>query len=129
MTGFAPLDFVVAMVSPSITESIIASWDSPVYELAEKAKDKGIRGINKFLQSSGGKDKRYGYRTTEINQEILNKLLKGELKTLEELTIEIQSNTLNSDYESFNYVLFHYEKDDTSIEKPVTIIDSIFIKN
>ncbi len=29
MTGFAPLDFVVAIVSPSITESIIASWDSP----------------------------------------------------------------------------------------------------
>ena len=52
MTGFAPLDFVVAMVSPSITESIIASWDSPVYELAEKAKDKGLVGINEFLQSS-----------------------------------------------------------------------------
>lgn len=130
MTGFAPLDFVVAMVSPSITESIIASWDSPVYELVEKTKDRGIKGINDFmLLTSSGKEQRYGYRTTEINQEILNKLLRGELKTLEELTIEIQSNTLNSDYESFNYVLFHYEKDDTSIEKPVTIIDSIFIKN
>jgi hypothetical protein len=28
MTGFVPLDFVVAMVSPSITESIIETWDS-----------------------------------------------------------------------------------------------------
>jgi hypothetical protein len=31
MTGFAPLDFVVAMVSPSITESMIETWDNVVY--------------------------------------------------------------------------------------------------
>ncbi|AWK07099.1 hypothetical protein HYN56_23855 [Flavobacterium crocinum] len=53
MTGFAPIDFIVTLVMPSISESIIETWDNVIYELAEKAKDKGIGGINDFLLTSG----------------------------------------------------------------------------
>jgi hypothetical protein len=80
MTGFAPLDFVVAMVSPSITESMIETWDNVVYELAEKAKDRGIRGINDFIITNAGKESRYGYNILEINQIVLDTLLKGKVK-------------------------------------------------
>ncbi|WP_428229311.1 hypothetical protein [Flavobacterium sp.] len=131
MTGFAPLDFLVAMVSPSITESIIASWDSPVYELAEKAKDKGIRGINKFLQSSGGKEKRYDFAITNITQETLKKLLKGKFKTLEELKLneeKLRTNIDSYEYQSkLIYTLFHYIKPGEINEQDSILIDTIFI--
>jgi hypothetical protein len=128
MIGFAPADFLTAVVAPALIESIKESWDTPVFDLAEKAKDKGLRGIDEFLQSSGGQDKRYLFKTTEVNQIILNKLLNGNITTLEQLRIEVQNNTSYSSYESFNYILLHYEKDDGSDDKPLTIIDSIFIK-
>jgi hypothetical protein len=36
--------------------------------LAEKAKDKGIAGVNNFISTRGGKEIRYGYNILEINQ-------------------------------------------------------------
>ena len=130
MTGFAPLDFVVAMVSPSITESIISSWDGPVYELAEKAKDRGIAGINSFLQTSAGKDKRYIYSIKLISQETLNKCLRGEFKTLEELMnfqSELRSKVNVYQYEeTLNYALFCHEEKDEETYKTIEIIDTVF---
>ncbi|MFH6950274.1 hypothetical protein ACHRV6_17400 [Flavobacterium sp. FlaQc-51] len=128
MTGFAPLDFVVAMVSPSITESIIASWDSPVYELAEKAKDRGIKGINDFmLLASSGKEQRYGYNILDINQMVLNKLLAGKIKTIEQLR-ELKYTEKQSKPSTI-YTLFYTEVYDQDLEKYITTIDSIFINN
>ncbi|MFH6950272.1 hypothetical protein ACHRV6_17390 [Flavobacterium sp. FlaQc-51] len=131
MTGFAPLDFLVAMVSPSITESIIASWDSPVYELVEKSKDKGIRGINDFLQTSGGMDERYLFSLTKVTQEIFDKLFKGQYKTLKELRDDQAKTRVITDpytYQSnLNYTLFHYEKEQQDREEKIILIDSIFV--
>lgn len=125
MTGFAPLDFLVAMVSPSITESIIASWDSPVYELAEKAKDKGIRGINEFIITNAGKESRYGYNILEINQIVLDKLLKGKIKNIEDLqNLQRENNNLPS---STSYILFYYKQKQKDRDEEVTILDCIFI--
>lgn len=125
MTGFAPLDFVVAMVSPSITESIISSWDSPVYELAEKAKDKGIRGINEFIITNAGKESRYGYNILEINQIVLDKLLKGKIKNIEDLqNLQRENNNLPS---SASYILFYYKQKQKDRDEEVTILDCIFI--
>jgi hypothetical protein len=92
-TGFAPLDFIVTLIMPNITKFILESWDSPVYELAEKAKNRGLRGIDEFLQSSGGGEKRYVFDFTKINQQTLDKLLKGEYKTLTELR---ENNTISN---------------------------------
>ncbi|WP_428229309.1 hypothetical protein [Flavobacterium sp.] len=128
MTGFAPLDFLVAMVSPSITESIIASWDSPVYELAEKAKDRGIKGINDFmLLTSSGKEQRYGYNILDINQMVLNKLLAGEIKTIEQLR-ELKYTEKQSKPSTI-YTLFYTEVYDQDLEKYITTIDSIIINS
>jgi hypothetical protein len=130
-TGFAPLDFLVAMVMPSISNPIIEIWDNVVFELAEKAKDKGIKGIDAFLESPGGKEKRYDFAKTNISQDTFNKLLKGEFKTLKELSdtqnnLRIKMN--NYEYEnSLIYTLFHYIKKDEDVKKDLIIIDTIFI--
>lgn len=64
---------------------------------------------------------------TQINQEILNKLLKGEIKTIEQLRelkyIEKQSKP------STIYTLFYTEVYDQDLEKYITTIDSIFINS
>ena len=127
MTGFAPLDFLVTLVMPSISDPIIETWDNVVYELAEKAKNKGLRGIDDFLLTIGYQEDRHKYNTTQISQEILNKLLNGEIKTLKELR---QNKTNNSTSNYNGYILFHYEKDDEyDKDKKLTIIDAIFINN
>ncbi|MFC0780983.1 hypothetical protein [Flavobacterium sp. HJSW_4] len=108
MTGFTPLDFLTAVVSPSLTEPIKENWDTVVFELAEKAKDKGLRGVDVFLRSSGGGEDRYAFGTTAISQEILNKLLNGEFKNLKDLQ---QQQLIKNDYQSaLKYTLFHYMK-------------------
>ncbi|WP_433778160.1 hypothetical protein [Flavobacterium anhuiense] len=124
-TGFAPLDFLVTLVMPSITESIIESWDRPVYELAEKAKDKGIRGINNFILTNAGKDSRYGYNFLEINQLVLDKLLKGEIKKIDDLqNLQRENNNFSS---SPSYILFYYKQKQKDRDEEATIIDCIFI--
>nr|WP_294932605.1 hypothetical protein [uncultured Flavobacterium sp.] len=125
MTGFAPLDFVVTLLSPSITDPIKENWDNVVYNLAEKAKDKGIQGINNFMLTSGGKDQRYRYGIIEINQSTLNKLLKGEFKNLIDLKVFQSTNKLNSSF----YNIFYYEKIDENGGENKVIVDSIFINN
>lgn len=40
-TGFAPLDFIVTLVMPSISQPIIETWDNVVFDLTEEAKNKG----------------------------------------------------------------------------------------
>lgn len=130
-TGYAPLDFLVAMVSPSITEPIKEIWDNVVYDLAEKAKDKGIAGINDFLETNGGQEQRYNFDITRINQETLNKLLKGEFDTLGELRDDLQKlRTTMNEYEyrtQLIYTLFHYKKNPDDDDDDAILIDTIFI--
>ena len=127
-TGFAPLDFLVTLVMPSISDPIIETWDNVVYELAEKAKDKGISGINDFLQSSGGKEERYKYGILEINQEILNRLLRGEIKTFKNLQDLKDDEMIKSNYNRslFIYSIFHHIKHSDKKNEDAVVIDSIF---
>jgi len=76
------------------------------------------------LHSSGSQEKRYQYALTKIGQEILEKLLKGEFKTLNEL----QENQLrkNKYQEDLPYTLFHYTQYNKDRDKDVVFIDSIF---
>ncbi|WP_146194635.1 hypothetical protein [Flavobacterium crocinum] len=127
MTGFTPLDFLVTLVMPSISESIIESWDRPVYELAEKAKDKGIRGINDFLLTSSGQQSRYGFNILEINQIVLNKLLRGEIKTIDQLR-DLKNKNKQNEF-SMMYTLFYSSVYNQDEDKYITTIDSIFINN
>ena len=128
-TVFAPLDFIVTLVMPSISESIIETWDNVVFDLAEKAKNKGLRGINEFLQSNGGGEDRYKYGTIVINQEILNRLLKGEIKTLKELQDLKDNEMIKSNYNRslFIYTIFHHIKHLDNKNEDAVLIDSIFI--
>ncbi|MDR7371009.1 hypothetical protein [Flavobacterium aquidurense] len=132
MTGFAPADFVVAVLAPEILNSIKETWDNVVYELAEKAKDKGIAGINDFLQTSGGQELRYGFGITQITQEILNKLLTGKIKTIDELKDLKDNQMIKNNYNQsiFIYSVFYYKKQqENKDEDTITFIDSIFTNN
>ncbi|MFC0780981.1 hypothetical protein [Flavobacterium sp. HJSW_4] len=131
MTGFAPLDFLTAVVSPSLTEPIKENWDAVVFELAEKAKDKGLRGVDDFLQSSGGKEDSYRYGVLAINQEILNRLFRGKINTLKELQDLRDDEMIKSNYNHtlFIYTVFHYIKHQDDINEDVVLIDSIFINH
>ncbi|WP_149207550.1 hypothetical protein [Flavobacterium johnsoniae] len=131
MIGFAPADFLLAVVAPELRKSIEESWDTVVFDLAEKAKDKGLKGVDEFLQSPGGKDERYRFTKTSISQDTLNKLLKGEFKSLKELTNAQDNSRIKMDkyqYEnSLVYTLFHYIKKDEEANKNLIIIDTVFI--
>lgn len=123
-TSFAPIDFIVAVLAPSILDPIKETWDNVVYEQAERAKDKGIKGINDFLLTSGSQEDRYKYDTTKIDQEILNKLLNGEFKTLKELQ---EKQLIKNQYQGdLPYTLFHYVQYNEDLDKDVVFIDSIF---
>ncbi len=128
-TGFAQLDFLVAMVMPSIAESILESWDAPVHELAEKAKDKGLKGVDEFLQSSGSGEDRYRYGILEINQEILNRLLRGETKTFKKLQDLKDEEMIKSNYNRslFIHTVFHHIKWLDEKNEDGVLIDSIFM--
>jgi len=131
MIGFAPADFLLAVVAPELRKSIEESWDTVVFDLAEKAKDKGLQGLDEFLQSSVGQEKRYDFAKTRISQATLNKLLKGEFKTLEEL--KLSEEKLRTTIDSFEYqskliyTIFHYIKNGPTKEQDLTLIDTIFI--
>ncbi|EJG02507.1 hypothetical protein [Flavobacterium sp. F52] len=124
-TGFAPLDFLVALVMPSISDPILETWDNVAFELAEKAKDKGVRGINDFILTNAGKDIRYGYNFLQVNQIVLDKLLKGEIKKIDDLqNLQRENNNFSS---SPSYILFYYKQKQKDRDEEETIIDCIFI--
>lgn len=125
--GFTPLDFLVTLVMPSISQSNIETWDNVVFELAKKAKDRGIRGINEFLLTPGAREEKYGFNVLDINQSVLNKLLKGEIKTLDELR-DLKFIGRQNDLPSV-YNIFFTEIYNKEVQKYITTIDCIFINS
>ncbi|QLC64942.1 hypothetical protein LPB248_01215 [Flavobacterium sp. LPB0248] len=129
-TMFVPLDFLNAVVYPSISKPIEKVWDNIVVHDVEKAKDIGIRGIYELARSEMFNTDRYGdYKCLEIDQKILDKLLKGEIKTLKELTDLKEKHYIESNYDKskFIFTLLHYTKEDENTHKYLTYVDTIFI--
>ncbi|MDY0986084.1 hypothetical protein SOM12_01575 [Flavobacterium sp. CFBP9031] len=129
-TMFVPLDFLNAVVYPSISKPIEEVWDNIVVHDVEKAKDIGIRGIYELARSEMFNTDRYGdYKCLEIDQKILDKLLKGEIKTLKELTNLKEKHYIESNYDKskFIFTLLHYTKEDENTHKYLTYVDTIFI--
>ncbi|MFH6966973.1 hypothetical protein [Flavobacterium sp. FlaQc-28] len=119
-----------AVVYPSISKPIEKVWDDIVEYDVEKAKDKGIQGIYELARSEMFNTDKYGdYKCLEIDQKILDKLLKGEIKTLKELTDLKEKNYIESNYDKsqFIFTLLHYTKEDENTHKYLTYIDTIFI--
>lgn len=129
---YAPLDFLNAVVYPSISKPIEEVWDNIVAYDVEKAKDNGLRGIYELAKGKSFNEERYGnYEYSAIDQEILGKLLKGEIKNLKELkkVQEIQLIKHNYDKSILIYTILHFTKEDENTKTPITYVDSIFIND
>ncbi|AWK06586.1 hypothetical protein HYN56_21080 [Flavobacterium crocinum] len=131
-TMFAPLDFLNAIVYPSISKPIEELWDNIVVHDVENAKDNGLRGIYKLVNSEDFNREKYGdYQYIEINQDMLNKLLEGKYKTFEELKknqIRLRETVDKYEYqEGLLYTILYYKKIDDNLDKPMTYIETIFI--
>ncbi|UWY28745.1 hypothetical protein N4T20_02195 [Flavobacterium sp. TR2] len=129
-TMFAPLDFLNAMVYPSISKPIEEVWDGMVNTTIEEAKDRGLSGIYDLTDSEWFNKNKYGnYQYTLINNEILNKLLKGEIKTLKELNKLSENQLIKYNYNKslFEYTILYYTLKEENTDNYKTYVDSIFI--
>jgi hypothetical protein len=131
-TMFVPLDFLNAVVYPSISKPIEEVWDNIVVHDVEKAKDNGLRGIYELAKGKLFNEDKYGrFKYIEINTDMLNKLLNNKYKTFEDLeTEQIELRKSMDQYEyrsSLVYTVFYYEKIDNKIEKLTTFVETIFI--
>lgn len=123
------LDFVIDIMVTETKERMKEMWDEAVEAVLAKAKDLGVKGVNELKYTLAGRDK--GYDTTEITQDILEKLLKGEIRTLAQLRKlkdkeredRSKKDMINSQSSS-KYMLLHYREEDTRIGD---FIDCIFI--
>ncbi|OXB04764.1 hypothetical protein B0A81_16505 [Flavobacterium plurextorum] len=131
-TMFVPLDFLNAVVYPSISKPIEEIWDNIVVHDVEQAKDNGLRGIYELAKGKLFNEERYGnYECTKVNQEILNKILRREIKSLDNWQVlqrEQKETMEHYEYEeSLIYTVLHYSKTDEKIDRLITYIDTIFI--
>ncbi|WP_313377309.1 hypothetical protein [Chishuiella sp.] len=107
-TGFAPLDLVIQLIGGQVMAEFRELHDGLVNQLLEDAKDKGVADVKSFiemianLEENGDKK----YNLLEVNQNIYNKLIQGEIKMIQELNnIAFKEKTNNKD--SFNiYILW-----------------------
>ncbi|MXO04610.1 hypothetical protein [Flavobacterium sp. HBTb2-11-1] len=131
-TMFAPLDFLNAIVYPSISKPIEKVWDGMVVDAVEQAKDNGLRGISDLAVAKWFSRDTYGdYQHIKINQDMLNNLLKGKYKTLKDLENNLENfrkSINNYDYQtSLIYTVFYYTKKNVEIDEKIAYIETIFI--
>ncbi|WP_295094327.1 hypothetical protein [uncultured Flavobacterium sp.] len=129
-TMFAPLDFLNAIVYPSISKPIEKVWDGMVSDAVEEAKNRGLNGIYELAEARWFNEEKYGsYRHIRVDLEILDKLLKGKIKTSKELSNLVDDKNMKNNYDdsSFIYTVLYYTKKQEEIDNFITYIDSIFI--
>ena len=129
-TMFAPLDFLNIMVYPSIRKPIEEVWDGMINSNIEDKKDKGLEGVYELSNDKWLNRQRFGdYQYTEISLEILDKLLKGNIITIEELKKQSEKQLIENNYNKsiFIFTALHYTKIDEEADSVITTIDSIFI--
>ena len=131
-TMFVPLDFLNAVVYPSISKPIEKVWNEMVSTTIEEAKDMGLRGIYNLANDSWFNKNNYGdYKFIKANQEILDELLKGKIKSIEGLKKMYESQWIKNNYNemTFPYTLLYYKIKKQGVDEYITYIDSVFINN
>jgi len=119
-TMFVPLDFLNAIVYPSISKPIEKVWDGMVSDAVEEAKDNGLDGIYNLAQAKWFHKDNYGdYKFIKANQEILEELLKGKIKSLESLKKMYENEWIKNNYNEmiFPYTLFYYKIKKTGVDE------------
>ena len=127
---FAPLP-AVSLIANLLSRDVINNikdWEENITnQLLEAAKDMGIKGIKEFVLLKGNLDengnKRYNYM--EINLNIYNQLMRGEIKTLSDLNKQIFIEKRNMEND-FNITLFWKWHKDIIINDDIILIETIF---
>ncbi|SIT21009.1 hypothetical protein SAMN05421786_10938 [Chryseobacterium ureilyticum] len=110
----------------------------------EKAKDLGVKGAKEFVTlnannvSFSGGDQGGVYKTLDISQSILENILLGKIRRLDNLQKKIEDQNRiddqtymksNQSYKSsLNYMLLYKSQYDEKIGDDIYIIETIFIK-
>jgi hypothetical protein len=104
-------------VDDVVDESMWADW--------QNAKAKGLKDAQNFIQRPWAIENGFGF--IFASQNLLNKILKGEFRQFNEITLFQQYETKNNEfYSSIHYYVFYYTHFDNDVKKDITIIDSIF---
>lgn len=129
------LDFVIDIMVTETKERIKEMWDEAVEHALEKAKDLGVRGAKEFVNLNANADKQYGL--IEISQSVLDKLLKGNIRRLEqidkfkisenrELGNKSRENPTEIIKNPFVYTVLYKWQEDSTINDQVVVVDTIF---
>jgi len=104
----------------TLDESMWADW--------QNAKARGLRYAQDFIQSKWAI--KNGFKYVQLSREMINKLLKGEIKNLEQLK-NLRESLMSKNYDEYqltlNYTAFYTTNYNEEIEKDIILIDSIFI--
>lgn len=107
-------------VDEIVDESMRADW--------QNAKGKGLRYAQDFMQNPWAI--KNGFKNVQLSKEMINKLLKGEIKNLEQLK-EVRESLITKNYDEYqstlNYTAFYTTDYNEEIKKDIVLIDSIFI--
>jgi hypothetical protein len=133
-TMFVPLDFLNAVVYPSISKPIEEVWDNIVVYDVEKAKDNGINGIYRLVSSEDFNREKYGdYQFIKVTQNAINKLLLGKYKTIKDIEndlLEYRKSVDNFEYhQSLIYTVFYYTIQNKDTNQSIENVETIFINN
>ncbi|MGN7808641.1 hypothetical protein [Flavobacterium johnsoniae] len=128
------LDFLNAVVYPSISKPIEEVWDNIVVHDVEKAKDNGINGIYRLVSSEDFNREKYGdYQFIKVTQNAINKLLLGKYKTIKDIEndlLEYRKSVDNFEYhQSLIYTVFYYTIQNKDTNQSIENVETIFINN
>ncbi|MBF7091751.1 hypothetical protein IUY40_09370 [Flavobacterium sp. ALJ2] len=96
----------------------------------QNAKGKGLKYAQDFIRNSWATDSGFGL-IQQVDQNLLNKILKGELKSFNEIKTFQQEEIVKNGYPqlSVSYTVFYYTLFDKERKTNLILIDSIFINS
>lgn len=121
--GMGPISFGIAIlewISKDMIKEMNEWVDEQMWVSWQNTKNKGLKEAKSFIRAYWAITKSFVYY--EISQNLLNKILKGELMNIDDL-----ENNISKDSEIKLYTIFTYRVEEPEIDNYYDVIDCIFI--